>query len=165
MAISQSWSQSSDAKTLYLTDTSTEDPTGYTRTFTLYDGINASGNLVATLVIPDGEDTVEYNLTADKYYSSRLAYTGGATLTPSVINFLTERFALNARDSALLKNCGGGGGFYWPNAIDILYEDMSGDDGSGGRTTYTNTSWIGFIPFPHTVGNVDLSPHIIFTSL
>jgi len=107
MAISQSWSQSSNATTLYLTDTSTEDPTGYTRTFTLYDGINATGNLVATLVIPDGEDTVEYSLTADKYYSSQLSYTGGATLTPSIINFLTERFALNARDSALLKNCGG----------------------------------------------------------
>jgi hypothetical protein len=107
MALSQTAAQSPDAKTLYLTDTSTDDPTGYTRTFTLYDGINATGNLVATLIIPDGEDTVEYSVTQDKYYSSRLTYTGGATLTPSVINFGLERFALNARDSVLLKNCGG----------------------------------------------------------
>lgn len=107
MALSISWAQSSDAKTLIFTDTSTDDPTGYTRTVQLYDGINATGTLIAALTFAAEEDTVEYSITVDKYYSAKILYLGGASLTPGLINFGTERFALNARDSVLLKNCGG----------------------------------------------------------
>jgi len=94
------------------------------------------------------EDNI-YNLTTSALYTCLLT---------SIANY--SGASLSVDPNASLPNTviegGGSGGFYWPNAIDILYEDMSGDDGSGGRTIYTNASWIGFTPFPHTVGNVDL---------
>lgn len=47
---------------------------------------------------------------------------------------------------------GGGSGDDTPDTIDVFYSDMTGDDGNGGRTTYTNTDLIGWIPFIQTIG-------------
>lgn len=50
-----------------------------------------------------------------------------------------------------------------PYEIDIFYNDMSGDNGSGGRTTYTNPSWIGFYPLMQTSGVVQLFQYKDYT--
>lgn len=43
-----------------------------------------------------------------------------------------------------------------PDGINIFYDDMSGDNGSGGKTTYSNPLWIGWYPQMQTAGVVEL---------
>jgi len=58
---------------------------------------------------------------------------------------------------------GGGSGDDTPDSIDVFYSDMTGDDGNGGRTTYTNTDLIGWIPFIQTLGVSMLYIDVDFT--
>lgn len=58
---------------------------------------------------------------------------------------------------------GGGSGSDMPAPIDVFYSDMTGDDGNGGRTVYTNTDLIGWIPFVQTTGVSMLYIDIDFT--
>jgi hypothetical protein len=94
------------------------------------------------------EDNI-YNLTTNALYScllTSIANYSGASLTVDP----------NASLPNTIIEGGGGSGYNPPNPVNITFADMSGDDGSGGRTTYTNSGWVGWIPFLQTTGVIQL---------
>lgn len=103
-----SWTQSTDGKTLTLTDTSNwvgNDQgyliTDFTRKFILK---NSIGTVLAELPLTGSNLSVTYSVTKDEYYSAELVITG----TPSfskVINFGTTMFEYNLLDSLLAIAC------------------------------------------------------------
>lgn len=103
--------QSTDALTLTLVDESvytTPPITDYTRKVQLWTGKDGTGTMLDELDFVDSELTVDYALTADKYISAVLIFTGSPAVADTTINFTTQQFEVNALNSLLNANCGCG---------------------------------------------------------
>lgn len=90
-----------------------------------------------------------YNLTTNSLYSCLLT---------SIANYSGASLSVDP-NASLPNTIIEGGGIIIdsrPDPIDVFYADMSGDNGSGGRTTYTNADWIGWYPYLQTRGVVQL---------
>jgi len=95
------------------------------------------------------EDNI-YNLTTSALYTCLLT---------SIANYSGASLTVDSNASlpnTVIEGGGGGSDYNPPNPINITFDDMSGDDGSGGRTTYTNSEWVGWIPFMQTTGVIQL---------
>lgn len=97
-------SQSSDAKTLTLTDTSIGDNTAFARSIEVYDGANGVGTLLAT--IPLTGATADYGISEDKFRSFKLIYVGTPSIAPIFINQTSIGFSQNLLFRKLGDNCG-----------------------------------------------------------
>lgn len=102
------WAQSTDGKTITLTDQSDYIASGtpitdYTRTFVVK---NAIGTVLHTLPIPSGQLSVTYSVTKDEYYSATLSFVGSPSVADVTIDYGTEQFEWNALDQKLAIGCG-----------------------------------------------------------
>lgn len=71
------------------------DPSTYTRTVEIYDGVDATGTLVTTLTFSGSNLTVSRTISEDKATSAKYTATNGSTTVTDTINFLPTQFEKN----------------------------------------------------------------------
>lgn len=104
-------SESPDGKTLTLIDSSdytTGNINNYTRKVELYSGINGTGSLITSIDFVGTNLSVDYETTADRYYSAKLIFTGTPSVASVYTNFVTVQREYNALNKFLNRGCGCG---------------------------------------------------------
>lgn len=88
-------------------DTTYEDPiSNYVRTVEVWTSINGTGTLVDTLTFSGTDLTVEYDITADDYFSFKLIHVGSPAIAVKYLNITTRQFEINRLFELNAKNCG-----------------------------------------------------------